>query len=161
MRGTLTIMSMDVVSDVVSDVVLAMPSPEFQCTEKQVRDPPPYLRDERVPYYDQRRRVSYSEPARNAARMASLRPDAIIQGIGCLMMAATACFVIHALVYGSAMLDVEAVEHYTYVFPLLLLTPYCLSCGCLFIWSGCGGHFPAVTAAIRCDLPPTRAGRQV
>ena len=85
---------------------------------------------------------------------APLRPDAIIQGLGCWMMAATTVFVIHALIYGSETLDVPPGEGYSAaVAPLLMLLPCCVCCGGMMLWSGCGGQFPAASAAMRCDLP--------
>jgi hypothetical protein len=91
-----------------------------------------------------------------------LRPDALIQGTGCILMAATALFVIVALTYGSELLDVPTPDTVpTAVFPLLLMVPCCIGCGGLMCWTGWGGRFPQLTAGIRCDVPPRPDHRYV
>ena len=87
--------------------------------------------------------------------MPALRPDAVLQGAGCLIMAGTAAFVVHSLMYGSDMLDVAAPSSFPVaLLPLLLLVPCCVGFGALMLWSGFGGRFPATSAGLRCDLPP-------
>ena len=81
-----------------------------------------------------------------------LRPDALIQGTGCILMAATALFVIVALTYGSELLDVPTPDTVpTAVFPLLLMVPCYIGCGGLMCWTGWGGQFPQLTAGAVTD----------
>ena len=83
-----------------------------------------------------------------------MRPDAVIQGIGCLVMAATAIYVLSSLTFGSELLDLPpAAATSKVVLPLLLLVPCCVCCGCMMLWAGFGGQFPMASAGIRCDLP--------
>ena len=92
--------------------------------------------------------------SQRSASMA-LRPDAVLQGTGCLIMAGTAAFVVHALMYGSEVLDVAVPSSFpVVVLPLLLLVPCCVGSGALMLWSGFGGRFPVTSAGFRCDLPP-------
>ena len=85
----------------------------------------------------------------------ALRPDAVLLGVGCLLMAGTAGFVVHAGMYGSEMLDVAAPSSLpVLVLPLLLMVPCCVGFGALMLWSGFGGRFPAMSAGLRCDVPP-------
>lgn len=92
----------------------------------------------------------------------ALRPDAVLLGVGCLIMAGTAGFVVHASMYGSEMLDVAAPSSFpVLVLPLLLMVPCCVGFGALMLWSGFGGRFPATGAGLRCDLPPREEDRDV
>ena len=92
--------------------------------------------------------------APSSGRMAC-RPDAVLQGVGCLTMAGTAGFVVHVGMYGSDMLDLAAPSSFpVFVLPLLLMVPCCVGFGALMLWSGFGGRFPATSAGLRCDLPP-------
>lgn len=94
-------------------------------------------------------------PLLSEQRHMALRPDAVLLGVGCLIMAGTAGFVVHAGMYGSEMLDVAAPSSFpVLVLPLLLMVPCCVGFGALMLWSGFGGRFPATGAGLRCDLPP-------
>lgn len=105
-------------------------------------------------------RARFRNPARRALKRSlrsasmALRPDAVLQGTGCLIMAGTAAFVVHALMYGSEVLDIAAPSSFPVeVLPLLLLVPCCVGSGALMLWSGFGGRFPVTSAGFRCDLP--------
>lgn len=83
-----------------------------------------------------------------------LRPDALIQGGGCLLMALTATFVVHGVLYGSTWLELPpAARALPFVLPLAGCACCCAACGSCMLWAGCGGDAGLLSARIRCDLP--------
>ena len=90
-----------------------------------------------------------------------MRPDALIQGIGCLCMGGTV-FVLKAMDSAGRLLDLDdrsGLSIHLLAACSLVLAPCCICCGGLMVWHGLGGEFgtSGLSARLRCDLPPCKA----
>ena len=85
-----------------------------------------------------------------------MRPDALIQGIGCMCMGTTVV-VMFALDQHRVLLDLSdraGLSIHLLAGITLCMAPCCLLCGGLMVWHGVGGSFGSVGLGLRCDLLP-------
>mmetsp|Transcript_56475 Transcript_56475/g.126116 ORF Transcript_56475/g.126116 Transcript_56475/m.126116 type:complete len:100 (-) Transcript_56475:665-964(-) len=85
-----------------------------------------------------------------------LRPDAVLQGLGCVAMGCTVLTCLCIFDTEHTLLDLNDHSNASvHVLALCccVLAPACMCCGSLMLWYGCGGSFgPSFTHGFRCDL---------
>ena len=91
-----------------------------------------------------------------------MRPDALIQGIGCLCMGGTV-LALKAMDIAGRLLDLgdrSGLSIHLLAACSMVLAPCCLCCGALMVWHGLGGDFgtSGLSARFRCDLLPPNKG---
>ena len=93
-----------------------------------------------------------------------MRPDALIQGAGCIAMGGTV-FLLKFFDFDHVLLDVsdgagmESLPMHVLAWASLCLAPCCLGCGALMVWHGLGFSFGSwgLSTLVRCDLPERKA----